>query len=295
MGLNARRSANVTKPIRLTDSSGEVLARDNVVMAFFRKCPFSDMADGVMKVFEKYFEVIPQNVLQWSIIGMSAETFTPVNKQALTRCASMLKKDAAKKKDAYFQLMGPQKWMPDYCWTITGRKEPEKAGFLDQTNVVEMVFPREFLSTCGEDDFVQLANDLFVVLRSDSGYGSVALYCNESAAERAGALIVPLALRSRRFDIPNNSSTASFMGSRCRGARWLTMLSTELADQVGGLKAFKQKLPKEVTIHESPKGVLLQSGQTPANCRVNPNKANPALPFVGHLNEKIPYVHHNTL
>ncbi len=285
----------MTKPIRFTDSSGEFLARDNVVMAFFGKSPFSEMADGAKRVFDKYLNLIPQDALKWSIIGMNTGTFKPVTQQALRRCASLLEKGSAEKKDVHFQLMGSQKWVPDYCFTVTGYKKPEKVGFLDPANLVEMIFPRKVLEEYGEETLVKLANDLLAVLPCDSGYVSIALCANESAARKAGAFIAPLALRSHGLDIASNTDTSSSMGSRCRGARWLTMLSTELADQVGGLKAFKQKLPKEVIIHESPKGVLLQAGKTPEIGDVNQNERTPLLASVAHVIEKITYFHDNSL
>lgn len=272
------------------DTDGSCLARDNIVIAFFRKCPFADMVDGAKYCVDQYLQMIPNDVLQWSIIGPSAGTHKPLTDKSLTRCLSMLTVATAKKKDVHFRLLGPEKYGSDYGLILDGMKMPSNEGFLDQTNMIEMRFPREYLNEMGEDAFVAKVTDLFEKLPCDSGYASVSLcFGKESRLGKTGGYIIPLALRSHGFDIPKNLSTGTSLGDRCRGARWLTMLSDELIDELGGSDLLNKKLLDGVEIISTTHGILLRAGRSPEIGDVNRNQMTPLVASVAHAIEPVTY------
>ncbi len=282
--------------ILLLDDNGDCLARDNMVIAFFGKVPFSEMVEGAKYCVQKFLEMTPKDALKWSIIGITADTSKPLSDKALARCLSTLTVTASKKKDIHFQLYGPQKFGPDYRLLLYGNKQPSNEGFLNETNVVEMGFPREFLSEMGEDAFVDMATDLFEHMPCDSGYASIALcFGQESKNHIAGKYMAPIALRSHGYDIPDNLPTANSLGDRCRGARWLTMLSYKLIDELGGLDSMKKVLSDGVETINSKNGVLFRAGATPEVGDVNHYQFTPLLASVAHAIEGITYFDDDTL
>ncbi|MBW2737517.1 MAG: DUF3396 domain-containing protein [Deltaproteobacteria bacterium] len=282
--------------ILLLDDNGDCLARDNIVIAFFGKYPFSEMVEGAKHCVKKFLEMTPSDALKWSIIGKSADTYKPLSDKALARCLSTLTVAASKKKDIHFRLFGPEVNGPDYGLTLNGKVQPSNEGFLNQTNVVEMRFPRELLSETGEDAFVEIVTDLFKKIPCDSGYASIALcFGDESKKDIAGKYIAPIALRSHGYDIPDNLPNANALGDRCRGARWLTILSHKLIDELGGLNSMKQVLSDGVETISTKNGVLFRAGATPEIGDVNRNQFTPLLASVAHVIEKITYFGDNTL
>jgi hypothetical protein len=282
--------------ILLLDDNGDCLARDNMVIAFFGKYPFSKMVEGAKYCVQKFLEMTPIDALKWSIIGVSADTYKPLSDKALARCLSSLTVAASKKKDIHFRLSGPEKFGPDYRLLVDGNIQPSNEGFLNETNVFEMRFPREFLSETGEDAFVEIVTDLFENIPCDSGYASIALcFGKESKKDIAGKYITPIALRSHGYDIPDNLSTANSLGDRCRGARWITMLSHKLIDELGGLNSMKQVLSDGVETLSTKNGMLFRAGATPEIGDVNRNQFTPLLASVAHAIEKITYFGDNTL
>jgi hypothetical protein len=282
--------------ILLLDDNGDCLARDNLLIAFFGKLPFSRMVEGGKYCFEKFLEMTPKDALKWSIIGKSADTYKPLSDKVLARCLSSLTVAASKKKDIHFRLFGPEEDGPDYGFILNGKVKPSNEGFLNQTNVVEMRFPCEFLSETGEDTFVEIVEDLFQNIPCDSGYASIALcFGDESKNDIAGRYMAPIALRSHGYDIPDNLPTANSLGYRCRGARWLTMLSHKLIDELGGLNSMKQVLSDGVETISTKNGVLFRAGASPEIGDVNHNQFTPLLASVAHTIEKITYFGDDTL
>lgn len=282
--------------ILLLDDNGDCLARDNIVIVFFGKVSFYKMVEGTKYCVEKFLEMTPRDALKWSIVGKSADTYKPLSDKTLARCLSSLTITAAKKKDIHFRLFGPEENGPDYGLILNGKVQPSNEGFLNQTNVIEMRFPREFLSETGEDAFVEVVTDMFENIPCDSGYASIALcFGDESKTDIAGKYIAPIALRSHGYDIPDNLPTANSLGDRCRGARWLTMLSPKLIDELGGLNSIKNVLSDDVTTISTTNGVMFRAGAMPEIGDVNRNQFTPLLASVAHVIEKITYFGDDTL
>ncbi|MCL4204035.1 MAG: DUF3396 domain-containing protein [Pirellulaceae bacterium] len=276
--------------LRLRDADGAYLARDNVVIAFFGKCPFADVVKGAKYCVDRFLDIVPGAALKWSVMGMNSGSFKPLTDKSLARCRAMLTVATAKQKDVHFRLLGPEKFGPDYGLYVNGYKSPSEEGFLDQTNTIELRFPREFIRETGDDAFVALVTDLFEKLPCDSGYASAAIcFGRESQWDKASTFLVPAALRSHGFDIPNNLSTGNSLGKLCRGARWLTILSNELLGQVGGIDSLKKQLADGVEIIECSHGVLLRAGRTPEIGDVNRQQTTPLLASVAHAIEAVTF------
>lgn len=282
--------------VGLYDAAGDCLARDNLQITFFGKRPFAQMVKGTGKCVQWFLAVVPEGELKWSIIGPTSGTHKPLTKKDLDRCLAMLTAAAARQKDIHFRLMGPAKYGPDYRLVVNGYKQPAKRGFLDQTNAIEMRFPREFLLNKGHDAVARIAKELFDAFAGDSGYASPALCVGkESEIDQAGAYLAPLAMKHHGYDVSTTLYSASALGTLSRGARWLTLLSKDLLTELGGGEILRSRLAPEVDMTDFANGVMLRTGPTPEIGDTNRMEMTPLLASVAHAIEAVTRFNDNAL
>jgi hypothetical protein len=282
--------------MRVTARNGDILARDSFVVAFFGCRPFSEIAGAARKLVEQWLTLVPADALRWAIVGKSSTKFVKWTPQSRQRCFDLLDKDVTTKKDIYFRIVGPQTAGPDYMALVKGFVKPRKLVLADQTNLVQFLFPAEFLSQFGADRVADLVASMFMDLPCDSGYAAPALHFGINGEyDKAAAFIAPLALQHHGFDVPANASTAVSMGRKCRGARWLTALSTAMVEQIGGIEQLKKRIARGVQIREMPQGVLIRAGDTPEIGAVNKGEKTPLVGSVARAIEPITYFHDNSI
>jgi hypothetical protein len=133
--------------------------------------------------------------------------------------------------------------------------------------------------------FVQLALDLVAELRFDFGHGGFGL--NWLAAPRfdddVRTVLGNLRTRYAGLDLSDPGSTKYCAGSGIKCANWLTLLSTEQVESLGGVEAIAQTVGKEVTLHPLPHGLLIQAGPQPELGDVNRREALLLYRRVGRL------------
>ena len=267
---------------------GDALVRESLLVAFFAKRPFAEMVEGAAACFDQYLKMIPKEALKWSLIGSTASTHKAAGAKDVARCRALLTVSTARQKDIHFQLMGEEKWCPDYEVMIAGLKQPVKRGFSDQTNGIEFLFPVEYLASYGEDAFVATVAKMADVLRCDSGHAGVALVPGApSDFSKAAPHMAPRLFRSHGLDIGQTTFVYNSLGNRSRGAHWLTMLSSALVDELGGLAQVQGKLADGVEVVSGAHGVLLRAGQRPEIGDVNRQQTTPLLASVAHAIEGV--------
>jgi hypothetical protein len=282
--------------VRIQSKNGDSLVRENLIVAFFGLSPFAKMVDGGARCVDRYLKMVPNEALSWSLIGTTASTHKPANAKDIAKCRALLTASTAKQKDIHFRLMGPDKWGPDYRLLVNGLKAPSQEGFLNQTNGIEMLFPVEFLASVGEDAFVEAVKKMFESLQCDSGHAGIALVPGPpSDYTEAARHIAPLLMRSHGLDIGITAFEVNRLGDRCRGARWLTMLSDKLVDEVGGRRELAGKLAKGVTVVPCTHGVMMRAGKTPEIGDVNRQQVTPLLASVAQAIEGVTLFQDNAL
>ena len=285
-------ASGLNQEMRVTARNGDILARDNFIVAFFGCRPFREMADGARKLVEQWLTLVPPDMLRWAIVGKSSTKFVKWTPKTRQRCFDMFEEDVTTKKDVYFRIVGPPTAGPDYMAVVKGYVKPRKLVFADHTNLVQFLFPADFCTQFGEDRVADLVATMFAALPCDSGYAAPALhYGIIGEYDKAAAFIAPLALQHHGFDVPANSSTASGMGRKCRGARWLTALSTAMVDQVGGIGQLEKRIARGVELLELPRGVLIRAGATPEIGAVNKGEKTPLVSSVARAIEPITFFH----
>jgi hypothetical protein len=278
--------------VQSTKEDGICLFRDNLMVAFYGKRPFAEMVNGAAWCFDQYLKMIPKDALSWSLIGSTADTNTPLGAKDIARCKAMLTVATAKRKDIHFRLKGHDAWGPDYSLMVGGLKQPSQQGFLDQTNGIELMFPVGFLSSYGEDAFVATVMGMFETLQCDSGHAGIALVPGAPADfTEAGTHIAPRLMRSHGLDIGLTMFVVNKLGDRCRGARWLTMLSDKLVDELGGRDALAGKLKEGVTVVPGAHGLLMRAGHSPEIGDMDSKQTTPLLASVAQAIEGVTRFH----
>jgi hypothetical protein len=276
---------------RILGPTGEVQARDSLVVALFLCRPYATIAKAASRAIDSWLDIVPQEFLKWTLVGTHSTRYRKFSAATLKRMRAEIDQDAPRVERIYASVAGPEAFGPDYKATIKGYAKPKKIAFADETNLIEFVFPPRFLATYGRDRFAMWTTSVFCDLEAYSGYASPALcFGVRGAADEAAPHIFPRALQHPGMDVPNNQSTATSMGcNRCRGARWLTLLSTRLMTMAGGLDTVRSRLAQGVELRELPCGVLVRAGKEPEIGWVNRNEGTPLLASVAHAIEAITF------
>ena len=284
------------KTLLVKDSEDQIVVRDNLYLAFFGNRPFEELVDGASVVFEKWMQLVPEESLNWVVLSTTQEDYRPVVAKDFDKCRKLLTKPSAAKKDVRIDLVGPQPYGADFRLQILGRKQPRKAGFLNQTSVIEMRFPSKFLVEFGVEEFVQLSAECFNTLQCDSGLATFG-YSSGSEADytEASKHVVQLAFRHKGMDLAQNLGVSQWLGRKCRGARWLTMISDDLRKELGDSQKVRELASLGIGVIETSAGVLLRAGVEPEIGETNKGVGVPMLSAVADAIESITYFKDNSL
>jgi len=278
-----------TLPIRHVDSDGNLLVRDGLILAFFAPRPFADMAAGVASAFDEWLKFVPADSLKWAKVGANAEDVSPADSRTISRCRALLDPAKAQKRDpTAFSIEGPEAVNPGFRFQVFGTREIKQRQALQQTNLVEMRFPTEILKEKGIPTFISLSTRIAEAVPYDSGYCSIALnWAAEGLLSEAGVVIVPLAMRHPGFDVHRNLRTRGVLGRQLRGPGWLTFVSVELVETLGGEDQLRHKLDPGVEVARAGNGLLLRAGEAPEIADVNRKERLPLLRSVARAIEPV--------
>ncbi len=280
------------KPIRYLSEDKTLLVRDGIILVFFCKRPFHEISKEVLAVFDEWLKVIPGDVLNWALVGESAEEAKKINSKKLEQCRSLLDpKKSAKRELTAFTVHGDEEFNPSYQFTVEGARDIENDDTVDtESNLIEMRFPTEFFQQQGSDTFVNMALKVAQQLTYDTGYASLALnWSVESELYEASKIIIPLALRHPGFDIHQNDTTRYDLGRRSRGSRWLTFIADDLINELGGHDILVKQLDPKIQVLKAGKGLALRAGTDPMPGDNNRDDKLPLLRSVAGAIEKITF------
>lgn len=220
------------KPIRVR-AGKDLMLRDTFLLAFFLKGSIAKTRKAIGVALDRYVDVIPKDMLRWSLLGASSTTVRAFNDSTVGRAHALLAK-----KDAYFWLASddePETGKPQ-------KEEPHSSAYMfhataneDPIGVLELRFASDFVWQIGPDAMVELAALVTKELPLISGSGSLHLARHPmitSFSSEQWAPAIPLAMKHAGLDIATNDSSDYDIAGHCRGVRWLTMLGPELAKQV---------------------------------------------------------------
>lgn len=244
-----------------------LVGRDSFTVAFFTEGPYERIRSGIPEVFEYWCREMPEAALQWADIGSSGgRSWKAYNKSILTKARNQIDPEKAKGREwVLLEIMGGNKEeaCPDFYLVISGKAEDELIE--NEGSFVEMRFPYAFPGLYNHDKFVEFISTIADKLVYTSGYASPSLMLdsggNEAYQRAGGKQLYPLLKKHPGYDVSDNHTAE--LGKKCRGARWLTLLGTELLEQLGGKEKLAAQLDPRIELIENRHGLMIRAGKEP--------------------------------
>ncbi|MGH9350079.1 MAG: type VI immunity family protein [Vicinamibacterales bacterium] len=133
--------------------------------------------------------------------------------------------------------------------------------------------------------FLDVALRLGQTIEYDFGQAGLALNWNHLGDHGTPAKEAMNALASRYpgLDISHPFSTKYIASKGFKAVNWLTFLSMDYVERLGGLSALRKAFDKDVVVHEQKHGVAIQAGPAPELGDVNRRKTLPVYHQVGRV------------
>ncbi|MCK8500554.1 type VI immunity family protein [Myxococcus fulvus] len=227
--------------IRLMNKHGDLVARDGLALCFFMRHSHRDVADRVWSCLEKYRRAIPPLALGW--YGADDGDMLPLDEAGWTHIRQQIV-ERAWGGEWLVDLSELPGGASDYHFGYDGRKLDDPIFSRDDraTSGLCFLFPTEYLVTHGPEHFRALALDIARELPFSFGYASPAIISSSGAWFSLRKQVQEVLQRYLGLDLPRLGETSRNIGTRARGAYWLTFLGQPLLSQLGGRVIVEQQL-----------------------------------------------------
>jgi hypothetical protein len=278
--------------IRLRTDSGILVARDGVILCFFMRRSHKEVALAVWRALQTYLRAIPPQSLNW--YGSDDGDWLPLDDKGW----EVIRKQI-------LERPWGAEWLVDlaedpgeaggYHFNYDGRKidDPAFSHDEDATSGVSFSFPTEYLLEHGPAHLRALALELARELPFSFGYASLAFVSHQGAWFASRELFDQLE-RYPGLDLYYLGDTSRIIGTRARGAYWLTFLGQPLLGQLGGIEGLRHELSfPEVSFHPlEGERLLLSLGEWPDAIDTTKEHHLPQYLALAHVLEPFLYEEH---
>jgi hypothetical protein len=250
--------------IHLRTKGGRLVARDGVVLCFFMRRPHGEIASAVWGALQTYRRAIPPQSLNWygsddgDSLALDDKGWEHLRKKMLERSwgdawTVDLEEHGSEVGGYNFEYRG---------WRLDA---PAFSHDADSACGVTFSFPTEYLLEHGAAQLRALALELARELPFTFGYASLALVSPRGLWYAARQELPGPLSRYLGLDLYHLDDTSMVIGTRARGAYWLTFLGQPLLGQLGGTEALRHSLPFPEVTFQSLEGerLLLTLGEWP--------------------------------
>jgi hypothetical protein len=227
--------------IRLRNRSGDLVVRDGVVICFFMRRPHGEIAPEVWRALQAYRRAIPPQALGWygspdgDTLPLDDKGWEHIREKILERVWG----DAwtVDLEEGYDDAGG-------YNFEYRGWRLDAPAFSHDENSSCGLTFsfPTEYLLEHGPAHLRALALELGRELPFTFGYASLAFVSPRGNWHSARHELLDPLSRYLGMDLYYLDDTSMSIGTRARGAYWLTFLGQPLLGQLGGTGALRDKL-----------------------------------------------------
>jgi hypothetical protein len=262
---------NVIPVIRLRTDLGDVVARDGVIVCFFMRRSHKEVAPAVWRALQTYLRAIPPRALNWygsedgDTLPLDDKGWEHIRWKMLERPWGSdwlvdLEEDCSQVGGYHFEYHGRRLEGPAFS-----SDEDEFVYDEDATSGVSFSFPTEYLVEHGPAHLRALALELARELPFSFGYASLAFVSPHGLWYAARMELIGLLNRYLGLDLYHLNETSRVIGTRARGAYWLTFVGQPLLGQLGGVEALREALPFPEVSFEPLEGerLLLTLGEWP--------------------------------
>jgi hypothetical protein len=203
-------------------------------ICFYIRQPHQEVILAVMSALETYREAIGRHSLVWSPDGEGD-------------WKELREEDWERQRQKMLHPRGATVWLrdtshllADYEFKYFGRDWDGSEGPA-LVSAVEFWLPVEYLETHGPAEVRKLVIALGAKLPFNSGHAGLSFYCDESTLGMTKPLREP-SLRHPGLDMPSIDSFYMKIGTRVKGAYWLTFLGSPVLDHLGGAAGLRARL-----------------------------------------------------
>jgi hypothetical protein len=227
--------------IRLRNRNGALVARDGVVVCFFMRRPHGEIAPALWRALQAYRRAISPKALGWygsddgDTLPLDDKGWEHIREQLLVRpwgdaWTVDLEEECGEAGGYNFEYRG---------WRLDA---PAFAHDENSSCGVTFSFPTEYLLEHGSAHLRALALELGRELPFSFGYASLAFVSPRGTWYAARRDILEPLSRYLGLDLYYLGDTSMVIGSRARGAYWLTFLGQPLLSQLGGAEGLRDPL-----------------------------------------------------
>jgi Protein of unknown function (DUF3396) len=233
---------------------------------FYTSKTLTSFADGVIACYQRFLDICPANRLTF----YGTETMSrhrPVTKRALNMLSTWLKPDAPPREFIAIELKSGEDYReaPIFRFQVLGG-EPGSVAFAKKwANLISLAFPPE--QALEQPEFMlDLVEDLCGFIPFSSGHAGFSLECSPYAQEKTETHAWKTSMRYPGLDIYMNGRRDTIAAGHdgLKTVGWLTVLSNELAEGVGGRNVIAKKLSEECELIDIAGGLVARAGPRPA-------------------------------
>ncbi|HEX8823195.1 MAG TPA: DUF3396 domain-containing protein [Archangium sp.] len=235
--------------IRVLAQNGYPVVRDGLSFTFYMRRPHHEVAPAVLRSLDAYRAAIRPDALGWysDHDGFAQELDSAAWEQ--------FRHEMLGDNWVIFYLMSGGQDSQAYEFRYHGKRY-DAASLVrdpDAVTVVSFWLPTEYLEEHGPGRVRELALELAGPLPFCSGQGGLNF---SSAIDLVGVrqVVHELCFRYPGMDIPSEDHVAWHIGTKVRGAAWLTFLGQPLLDEVGGVEGLRSRLHSPGTTVQSLEG-----------------------------------------
>jgi hypothetical protein len=232
---------------RIRDTRGRVVLRDGLLFCFFMRRSHGDVAAGLWRAVQTYRRAVPAQALAW--YAMPDGEWAPLDEAGWDSVRKeLLETPSPNGSETRLQESHTEVGAHGFEYTGKWLDAPAWQGHEEAVSAAAFTLPTEFLLEHGPDHVRDLALALAAELPWSFGYVSPAFVSPGGLRGAARQAIQELSLRYPGLDAYNLRPTARSIGTRARGAYWLTFLGQPLLGHLGGTESLRQRLPSSVSL-----------------------------------------------
>lgn len=227
--------------IRVRANNGLLVARDGLIICFFMRRSHEEVAPAVWRALQTYRRAIRPHTLSWYVASEGG--FLPLDEECWEQARQeMLERPC--RLSLSLQLRQHHDEAGGYNFDYLGRRLDAPLFSRDEnaTCAVSFTLPTEYLMEQGPAQVRALALELARELPFSFGYASLAFITPTLDWYAARETVRDLKDRYPGLDVYHLEQTSRVLGTRARGAYWLTFLGPPLLGQLGGQDSLRQRL-----------------------------------------------------
>jgi hypothetical protein len=224
--------------IRIHAEHGALVLRDGLSICFYMRRSHPELARGVRRALEKYLHAVGPHALGWYVDPEG--DWQELDSQGWRVIQDKLDES----RGGIVELHERPDAVSRYWFEYRGRRLDDTPP--DFISAVTFWLPTEYLHEHGPGRVRELALDLASELPFNSGHAGLAF----------NFLFLPpdfqsLALRYPGMDVLHLGATTEELGTRVRGAHWLTFLGQPVLGELGGAAGLRSRLSSpDITVQE---------------------------------------------